>query len=91
MKLTQKNLDQKGALYAVLPNGQLVGVEPCESEDDIELPLYQNLGTPQDPEWEIIDSQFYGNSPYLNLEEVIKDNPLFNKLNWSSVNTTNFH
>ena len=91
MKLTQANLDQHGALYAVLPNGQLVGIEPCESEDDIELPLYENLGTQQNPEWEVLDSQFYKNSPYVNLEDVIEDNPIFKQYNWISINDIKFH
>lgn len=86
MQLTQTNLDQHGALFAILPDGRGIGAETCESENDVELPLYEICGDT----WEIIPSQFFGGSPYGNVADILTSIPWLFRLDWKKIDEINF-
>lgn len=82
MKLSQANLDQYGALYTIF-NNQGIGVEECESMNDIEVPLYELIGN----EWSITGNTYAG--PFETVDELLKKCPELKNLNFT--NKIKFH
>lgn len=91
MKLTEETLSQHGALYIELADGTLLGVEECESYGDIESRLYENVGTKDDPEWEVKPNVTYG-GPWDTLAELLAERKTFGQWNgWKSAGEVKFH
>lgn len=86
MQLTQTNLDNHGALFAILPDGRGIGAETCESHDDVELPLYTIRGNT----WERIDNEFFGGSPYANVADIVTSLPWLFRLDWQKIDEIDF-
>lgn len=90
MRLTQENLDRYCALYALFLDGSAVGIEPCESYGDLELPLYDNLGTVDEPVLEVRSNETYA-GPFDTLDELLESCPELKKMNWVGPEGVSFH
>ena len=86
MHLTQTNLDQHGALFAILPDGRGIGAEPCESHGDIELGLF----TIREGGWERIENEYFGGSPYENVADIVTSLPWLFRLDWKEISEIDF-